>query len=478
MAVLILLGVIARLRQYLERTSFWQDEAFILMNLRHKSLASLMGKLQYDQAAAPLYLWSLQAARHLFGESELSLRLVPLAVSLLGLPIFAILARRLLPWPAALLSLALFCLARRLIEYSAQVKQYSCDATLAALILLGALGSPRLAPERRLLLTAGIACVAVWFSHPVAIVFGGVSLALTVSCLRRGRRASVVALLANLLFATSFLSLYLLSIRPQHTEFLYLFWRSGFPDWHHPASFPAWLTRQVFQFLEAPFRWPGRVFAVLVVCSIAWARRRREQERWLACALPIGLTLLAACAGQYPFDGSRLSLFLMPELFLLIGAGSAWALQAMPQRWRVMWWALPIAFITTGVIQDAGRFLHPVYASHIRPAVDYVQRHRRPGDALVLSGEHVGDIPQSPFNGRHVEALCYWPDPAPPVYQVMNSATDIREKRFWALMAFNPGDPHGLDPILDQFRAIASEEDHFIDSHGGAAYLFVRPAHP
>ena len=90
--------------------------------------------------------------------------------------------------------------------------------------------------------------------------------------------------------------------------------------------------------MQTPFRWAGWVFLVLIAIAMLNAVRRRETERWLACAMPIVLAIFASCIGQYPFDGGRLTLFLMPSLFLLVGAGSAFAWEAIPPVWRPIWW--------------------------------------------------------------------------------------------------------------------------------------------
>ncbi|HWE01087.1 MAG TPA: hypothetical protein VG326_01665 [Tepidisphaeraceae bacterium] len=480
---LVLIGALLRLRQYLARTSFWGDEAFIVRNIRLHSPMQLLGKLNWDQAAPPLFLWALKGISSVAGQGEYAMRSVSLTCSLLGLAVFAVLARRLLPGPAALFSVCLFCLARRLVEYAAEVKQYGGDATVAALLLLIALGWDGFSAQRRLMWAAAFSAIMVWFSHPVSIVFGGVSAALSISCLRSGRRATFIAFASNALFAASFIALYLASIRWQHTDYLFRYWRSAFPDWRHPSHFPGWLASRFYNFLQTPYRWAAPVFAAMIVLAAVRAIRRREIERWSACAAPIALAVVAACLRQYPFNGERLTLFLMPPLFLLVGAGAAEAWDILPKNLRVAWWAIPASLFATGLVQGIGRLIHPLYASNIRPAVRYVQAHRLAGDALLLTGERIGDFKQRPFNDRHQEALCYWPDPPPPLYTDIASLDEVHERRFWVLMTFDPVeqkkigagvDPRALQPFLADFRAIAVQKDCFLDERGGAAYLFER----
>ncbi|MDB5303525.1 MAG: hypothetical protein JWM97_1074 [Phycisphaerales bacterium] len=472
--ILLCLGAAARLRQYQARASYWADEAFVLLNLRQLSPLQLVGKLNWDQAAPPLFLWALKGEMRLAGEGEYAMRFLPLAGSLLGIVIFGVLARRLLPGPAALFAFGLFALSRKLVEYSAELKQYGCDATVSALLMLIALGRPDWPPLKRLALTALFASVAVWFSHPVSVVFGGVGLVLTLSCWKRSRREALLAIACVAMFIASFAVLFFVSIRRQHTNFLYDFWQTAFPDWHHPAGVPAWLGRQAFEFLQTPYRWAATVFMLLLGAAVIWASRRREGERWMACGAPIAMAVVAALLRQYPFDGGRLTLFLMPPLFLLVGAGAALLWEVLPGNLRLFWWALPLALFGSAISWGGSRFVHPDYRSHIRPAVDYVKAHRRPGEALALTGTSPGDHPQMAFNGRHLEALCYWPDPPEPLYMTIAGPEAIRERRFWVLTTFNPNNPRSLDAFLRQFRAVAAERERYVDVHGGAALLFER----
>lgn len=472
--LLLCLGGALRIRQYAARTSFWGDEAFVVLNLRELSPAQLVGKLKWDQAATPLFLWSLQAMSRVGGESEYSLRFIPLLCGLAGLGLFATLAWRVLPAPAALLAFGLFALDRRLVEFAADVKQYSGDVMISALLLLVAIGRRDVPPLRRLMHTAILAAVAVWFSHSTAMVFGGITIALSIACLLEDRRDAAMIAGFNLLFAVSFLILYFASIRPQHTDFLQQFWREAFPDPHHPLCFPMWLWHQGSDFLQSPYRWPGVLFGLLILLSFLAAWQRRTWEIWIAIAAPLVLTIVAATLHQYPFNSSRLTLFLMPELYLLIGLGAAAVLAALPAAWRPLWWVLPLALLGTGLAVGISRFAHPPYKSHIRPAVEFAEARCLPGDALVLLGEADKANPGAPFDGRHLEAICYWLHPPGKVYTKLDSFNEVRERRFWVLVAFTPGESRHLESLLQQARGTADEKTHFVDDRGGAAYLFER----
>ena len=474
--IVIAFGTIVRLRQYTARTSFWRDEAFVVLNVRQLTAIQLVGKLNWDQAAAPLFLWSLRAMHLIAGDSELSLRLVPLLSGLLALLAFAILAWRALPPPAAFFTIGLLTLDHRLVEYSAQVKQYSGDVLVSSLILLAAFARADSTPLRRLTAAAIVAAVTVWFSHTAAIVFGAVSLVLTFQCFHHGARQLIAALLCNVLFGVSLLALYFLSIRRQHTDFLYIYWAHAFPDWNHPRTVLPWLASQLFKLFQTPYRWPGVLLITFAILAIPWARRDPRRDLYAACAATIALVAVAALSRQYPLDTTgRLSLFLMPALYLLCGAGAAMLWELLPTPYRPAWWILPAAVLGTGLITSTHRLIQPSYQSHIRPAVQYVQKHRQPGEALIFAG-----VPtktggwKSAINGRQLEAFCYWPNPRSPLYTVINSPDDVREKRFWILAAFPSHELKQLDPVLDPFRKIADEKHRFTVDKGGIAILFER----
>src|ERR1700678_3664692 len=73
----IAMGVACRLSQFLRDTSYWRDEAYILLNVLHKSVAQLFGRLDYDQTAPPLFLAIERLVAVHLGHSELLMRLPP-----------------------------------------------------------------------------------------------------------------------------------------------------------------------------------------------------------------------------------------------------------------------------------------------------------------------------------------------------------------------------------------------------------------
>ena len=72
------LGVIARVAQYLANRHYWLDEGSLQVNIVTKTLREMFGPLANSQLAPPGFLAVERGAYHLLGNHALALRLFPL----------------------------------------------------------------------------------------------------------------------------------------------------------------------------------------------------------------------------------------------------------------------------------------------------------------------------------------------------------------------------------------------------------------
>jgi hypothetical protein len=96
---------------------------------------------------------------------------------------------------------------------------------------------------------------------------------------------------------------------------------------------------------------------------------------------PFVVAVAAAVAHQYPLRG-RLMLYLVPSLFLLVGAGAGWLARALSRRAHP---TLGVALTTLLLVPPAlalGRDPPPYEIEHSRSVFAYLQQARRPGDAV------------------------------------------------------------------------------------------------
>lgn len=509
---MVLIGCVCRIAQYLADPSYWHDEALVVLNVMDKTAAQLPLKLDYDQAAPPLFLIAERGLFRLFGADEYALRLPSLLCGLAALPLFALLCRRVFPAPIAFCITAFFAFSDKLIWHSAEVKPYSGDAFCAVLLLYLALafrvrdssdaefddqretdnGALRyrplpaslraiddIRPTHRLVLLALIAAGLVWFSFPAAIVFGGLSLMLLPEIARRESRDLAIYLAANAMVGISFLLLYRYSIKPQHSVYLSTFWARDFPPYDHPTTIPFWLASEIYALCDHPYRSFGPIFLLMSMAGVWGLVRMRRGRLLAACLLPVALAVVAACFKQYPFNGDRVTIYLVPGMFLLCGGGLMLlrdALSGAAVPLRIAWLIVAGMVIGRGAFEAAHRLAEPRSRSGVRPVVAYLRQHRRPGEGIYLVGE-LPDVKTGRFTSKLcLEPLCYWHAP-PPVYRGLPvNPARVPERQFWVIFACLPHTAaKAAKPLLRQLGPVAKEIDRFIPrAGGGAAFLFEK----
>ncbi|HEX6657590.1 MAG TPA: hypothetical protein VF065_05885, partial [Ilumatobacter sp.] len=87
--VVVAVGVVLRIARFLDNRSLWLDEAFLAINLTEKSFSELFGRLEFLQSAPVGFLLAQKSVITLLGDSEYSMRLIPLLASIASLILFA-----------------------------------------------------------------------------------------------------------------------------------------------------------------------------------------------------------------------------------------------------------------------------------------------------------------------------------------------------------------------------------------------------
>lgn len=329
-AILLGLGAVLRVAEYLRGRGYWLDEGSLAANIVGHPAWQGPRPLKSVQLAPFGFLVVERALAGLLGGSPYVLRLVPLAAGLAALPLFAILARRCLRPRALPVALGLFALSDSLIYFASELKPYSVDvaAALMAWILALGLRRGRRSPAR----LAGLALLGaalVWFSFPVAFVLAGVGSFWIAEALLRRRYAQAAL---NVTVCATWLASFAASLAVarqllgDHGQ-MWAFWDFAFPPRSLAAPGWLWMARRLINLFANPLHFDtplgaggsavlGAVLAALG--AVAMARRR---PGWCTrLGLPLLLVLLAAIAQVYPFHG-RLVLFLLPALYLWMAEG-------------------------------------------------------------------------------------------------------------------------------------------------------------
>ena len=351
------LGALVRLIKFLQDRSFWVDEAMIAFNLGRRSFAGLLALLEFNQLAPFPWLWLEKALFLIGGMDELLLR-TP-----------ALIAGMLLPWlvwragvrligpHAALVAVALTSTGAALLFYSVELKPYTIDAAMTALLLLMTGRWLEQAPtERRLRGIGALGVGAVLASFPAVITLGAVGVMLLVQAAgeRNIRRTGAIAgwgVLWLLAFALPQLLLYRVAGEGVAMQ---TFWapalaRLGDPGLLTRASAAANALQSTVLDVQA---WPGSELFLMAMAVGAWCVLRRHGVlALLVVAGPLALLALAWTLDQIPAN-QRLFLFAAPCVAMLLGAALVGMIDLVPRTLRRGAGALAAMLVTVVVVHE------------------------------------------------------------------------------------------------------------------------------
>jgi hypothetical protein len=392
--LVVAVGVLLRVRQWVFGRAFWLDEVQLVDVVRDTSYGLLV-PLKQSHTAPPGWLWAEHAVQLVLGPGERALRLLPLLFGCAALVIVALLARTVLGPLAALAVTVLAACSPTLVYYSNEFKQYSSDVFWTLLLTLGAvLLATRRAPAWRFLAWGAVAAVAAWFSHASMVTAAGSFAALGVLVLVwRGwpRLAALVG--AGLLWVGSLCVEYVVSLdRLAGNHTLQVYWNAGYPP--QPPTVDGvlhWIGPALRNLLDRPLALTaGARVAFLVVVGTGVLAFRRPVAL-LVLLLPLGMTLAAAIAGEYPLS-DRLVLFWVPIVFLLLAAPLD-VLAGLGRRRVRLLLGIPVLVALVGglavlaapnVRLAARQVGEPQRVEEMRDVLRHVAVYRRPGDAVLI----------------------------------------------------------------------------------------------
>ena len=453
---IVLGGIALRLAHYLLGHTIWYDESVLLFNILDKDYWRLLGPLDHDVAAPPLYLWGLRSMALFLPDSPFVWRFPSLVAGCLLLAVMADLARRTLPLvPAAVLT-ALVALSDAHVLLGDCVKPYILDALLAACLLDAYLLTARWTPTRRVLLFAVLAPVLLCLSYVSLFLDAGLMLALLSTFWRKGEAGPWLAWLG---MGAGLLAVLLVlktgPIAAQRTPKIVAEWSNKFVDLSAPARVPGWVAGNTFLVFHYCYNPVGGALLLLAVAG-AWRAVRQGRGDWACVALaPVLAVLAAAFARAYPYSNNRLIFFLAPGIGLMAGLGLAACLEALRARPRLAA-LLVVVLLLPEACLSAYRLVRPWDKPDSKGVAAFVEARRLPGDD-VASDE-----------GGY--AYFFYPRLRPLAVAARGEAD-----RVWAVMDFYTPE-HRRAYVRSQLAEDDWELAQETRFHQATAFLFVRRA--
>jgi hypothetical protein len=341
-------GAIIRIAWWIVDRPIWLDEAMLSLGVIHRPLGA---HLLYGQIAPPGFVLAQWSIVSLFGASGRALRTAPLVASLIALPLFARLARRVLHDDARVVAAVwLFAINRALVTYAVEAKPYSWDVTVTIALMLVVLDGSALA-------AGALGAVLVWCSFPAVIVLAGLGV---VWLVRQPKRAAPAV---AMWVASGVPAIWVAERSVTDREYLHAFWVDGF--WHGVS----WPVTQSARVLDDLLKMPPGVIWLVAILAGVWLMPRRQ------VMAPVVAALVAALAGVYPL-ASRLALYLMPSALL--------AVAAIRRYWIVG------LFVATQAVEAVLLEQH----EDMRTVAKAMTMARRPGDAVYV---YYGAVPTFEF---------------------------------------------------------------------------------
>jgi len=442
-------GIVCRLSQYAAGTSLWHDEAFVALNVLQKSMAGLLGPLDWHEASPPGFLIIEQLVVGWLGRSEYAFRLVPLLAGVAGLVGFAVVAYRLCSARAAVWAVALMAGSEKLIEQANQAKHFTLDVFCAVLLIGAVLRILRKTrPIASFLIWGGLGAVCPWVSFASVFVFAGTSVVLAGRA--RDWRWAERGLygIANL-WALWSAALLLVPIHAQLSTALLDFWDGAFPDTRSLPALAYWVGRALLGFFNYFWQPLGLVLIAFAAFGcVCWWRSGRRTELGLL-GVPVILAFAASWVQRWPFGGNQHMVFAAPAVYLLVGEGieEFWARTTGRLRAAVL-----VLMFLPGMLTATYRIAVSRQRHEVRPVIEFVERHRESGDQLLVFCPAEAEF----YTGRNFRAAPADPDPSARVWFV---ATRSGERPFPAQVILD-----GLDARRRRLQVI--------ETFGAAAYLF------
>lgn len=464
------IGIVFRTWQYLSNPSIWVDEAALARNIWDWQPWQLLGPLDYGQLAPRGFMVGTKLIAMVFGYSEYALRIIPYFASLASLVLFFILARLILRSVGALVAMLMFSLAFPLIFFSANLKPYASDVALALTVLLSTLWIRSHVLKRNdAVILALLSLPLLFFSQALVFTLAVCGLALCIDTFARSPedrwyRVFVITIWGFGVITT--LAYNSLVMTDADTTYVYRFWLSSFMPSENTLPWAWGNFQKVFGGMPQTNSFDGALhypvpilFACLAVIG-GMALWIDDPFTGMLISGPICLVLAASGFHLFPF-GTRLSLFLIPMLLIMVIAGIekvGWTARHFGFASYISVLLLPFICIT--IIQER----LPRKPEHIRPVMQYIQDNWKDEDVLwVYYGagqafQYYRNI--IPIKGTVYMGECNRAEPRAYLHQLDIVKGDART---WILFAHGSGrfrfNERGL--ITDYLNTIGTQLDHF-----------------
>ncbi len=400
--ILLLIGFVIILREFIGGRSLWVDEAMLALNME-KPFSQLLLPLDYNQTAPMLFLYLSKAFTLVFGISDYSLRITPLIFGLGSLYLFFLISKKILNKYAAAFSMLLFILSYKLIYYSHEFKHYSAEVFFSLLFfyLFLEIREKRL-DIRKAALIGLVGILACGFTFNSAFVLSMFLVFCLYFFIREKDRKGIASLALPAVMwgaglGAEYFFVYLGNPNFQFGPLLD-YWAEGYMPFP-PRSLEEllWLPNAIkdfFIFISntdtiLTGRFPVIVdiyaclFIAFFVIGTVYAFRCKKAFIPVYGLGLIFLAIIASALNIIPF-GDRLALYIVPLILLVCAMGIYYVFIWVSKAHKAIAVCFLILLFFLPAIPKVYHLAEPTYKVEIKPVVNYYLRNRKPGDKVFI----------------------------------------------------------------------------------------------
>lgn len=314
LGMIILLGVLIRLKGLLINPSMGHDECALGWNIKFKNYADFFGILRFMQMTPPFFMIATKITTKIFGFSDTSLRILPFLAGISSIIAFYFLASKTLKLTSSVLwATFFFAINQQLIYYSFEFKPYNFDVffTIICLIFFIDLNLKESSIQKTIFYGLLLAIIP-WFSFvPVFIIASGFLNLLLKKNFKTDWQKKAALILPIIISGLIYLKIYL--INNYIGTHMVNYWQNDFVT-ANPLLFLYLLVGNIRYFF---FPIQYILFSLIL---LVWGIKLYAQEKSSFLNISIisfVLLIIASFFHLYPFF-NRLVLFLVPIFLLLI----------------------------------------------------------------------------------------------------------------------------------------------------------------
>ena len=317
LALILLFGIFLRVKVYLFNISFWGDESALALNIINRNFIDLLKPLDYTQCAPYGFLILTKLITKFFGTSEYTFRFIPFLASILSIPAFYFLSKKVLnkKW-SILIANYLFAVNFHLIYYAQEFKQYSTEVLTTILLILflsKKLNSLKTLTIKQCILITLVFVLSVLFSLPSLFILAAFILYLIyenkAQCIKQIISISIP-------FSLFIIPYYLFCLYPSKKTMLFWcnsVWYRGFIEFNYASI--KYVVVQFFNYsFGSNYNPIPALILILITASFAF---KNKNKVLIIIFFTFLMAIFASICHIYPILG-RLHLCLTPLVILIM----------------------------------------------------------------------------------------------------------------------------------------------------------------